>query len=154
MKIREATENDIAQIQVVRNLVKENVLSDPSKVTDEICRDYLLKRGKGWVCEFERRIVGFAIADLVDNNVWALFIDPEFENRGIGKLLHQLMMDWYFSNDKTFAWLSTEKNTRAEMFYRMNGWVEAGDYGKIEVKLMMHREIWLKKKDNNSIVPF
>jgi GNAT superfamily N-acetyltransferase len=48
------------------------------------------------------RLVGFAIADLVDNNIWALFIHPGFEKLGIGKKLHDEMVNWYFSQtDKT-----------------------------------------------------
>ncbi|MBT3648074.1 MAG: GNAT family N-acetyltransferase [Flavobacteriales bacterium] len=83
MTIREATEEDIGQIQHVRNAVVENALSDPSKITDADCLDYITKRGKGWVCEIDEHVVGFAIADLKDNNIWALFLKPEFEKRGI-----------------------------------------------------------------------
>ena len=64
MKFREANKNDIPQIQIVRNSVKENVLSDQSLVTDEDCESFLTKRGKGWVCEINSEIIGFAIVDL------------------------------------------------------------------------------------------
>lgn len=37
MAFREATLQDIPQIQIVRYSVKENVLSDPGLVTDEDC---------------------------------------------------------------------------------------------------------------------
>ena len=40
--------------------------------------------GKGWVCEIENRIVGFAIVDVVAHNVWALFVQPGFDGIGIG----------------------------------------------------------------------
>ena len=39
MHFREAGLNDIAQIQVVRHAVKENILSDPALVTDADCAD-------------------------------------------------------------------------------------------------------------------
>jgi hypothetical protein len=81
MIIREAVLNDIPQIQVVRNSVKENVLSDPGFVTDKDCEEFLTSRGKGWVCEIDSKIVGFSIADLKENNIWALFLQPEFETR-------------------------------------------------------------------------
>jgi GNAT superfamily N-acetyltransferase len=93
MIFREAQAPDIPQIQMVRNLVKENTLSDPGLVTDEDCENYLLNRGKGWVCEIENRIVGFAIVDVVDHNVWALFVHPEFEKKGIGGKLHDAMLN-------------------------------------------------------------
>jgi hypothetical protein len=66
MAFREATLQDIPQMQIVRHAVKENVLSDPGLVTDEDCANFLINRGKGWVCESDRKIIGFAIADLVD----------------------------------------------------------------------------------------
>ncbi len=76
MIFREATIADIPQIQIVRNSVKENMLSNPSVVTDDDCKTYLIEKGKGWVCEIKNNIVGFAIVDLKDKNIWALFVHP------------------------------------------------------------------------------
>ena len=121
MIFREAEIEDIKQIQIVRNAVKENTLSDPNLVTDEDCKEFIIERGKGWVCEIDNRIVGFAIADLKDNNIWALFIDPEFEGKGIGKKLHKIMLEWYFTQTKAKVWLGTAFNTRAEKFYKEAG---------------------------------
>ena len=73
---------------LVRHLVKENVLSNSGLVTDADCEEYITVRGKGWVSEIDNVIVGFAIADLKDNSIWALFIQPEYEGKGIGKELH------------------------------------------------------------------
>ena len=58
-----------APLQIVRNSVKENTLSDPNLVTDDDCKEFMTVRGKGWVCEIDNRIVGFAIADLKGNNI-------------------------------------------------------------------------------------
>jgi hypothetical protein len=80
--IREAQPEDIPQIQIVRNSVKENTLSDPGLVTDKDCEEFLFERGKGWVGETENQIVGFSIIDLKENNIWALFVHPDFENKG------------------------------------------------------------------------
>ena len=77
MTIREASVADIKQIQIVRNSVKENTLSDPGLVTDHDCEHYMTNRGKGWVCQIDSKIVGFAIADLIANNIWALFVHPK-----------------------------------------------------------------------------
>ena len=137
MMIREAVISDIAGIQVVRNAVKENRLSDPALVTDADCETYMTIRGKGWVCVNDGQIVGFAIADLQDHNIWALFLLPGFERRGIGKQLHGIMLDWYFSQTNETVWLSTAPGTRAESFYRKAGWVETGVYGKGEIKFEM-----------------
>lgn len=142
MIYREANTNDIKQIQLVRNAVKENVLSNPGLVTDRDCVEYLTLRGKGWVCEADGTIVGFAIADLIDNNIWALFVHPDHEGKGIGKILHDTMLNWYFSQQKEMVWLSTDPVTRAAAFYRMQGWKETGVYGKGEIKFEMRNEDW------------
>ncbi len=82
MTIREAKIEDIKQIQTVRNSVRENTLSNPNLVTDQDCEKFITVRGKAWVCEISSQIVGFAIVDLKENNIWALFIDPKFEKKG------------------------------------------------------------------------
>ena len=147
MIFREATIHDIRQIQVVRNAVKENMLSDPVLIPDDDVEEYILNRGKGWVCEMEDRITGFAIADLKDHNVWALFIHPDFEAMGIGKKLHRLMMDWYFDQTKEKIWLGTASGTRAEKFYRLQGWTKVGIHGKGEIKFEMSFADWQINKN-------
>ena len=142
MNIRIAEIKDISQIQVVRNLVKENRLSDPALVPDSDVQDYITRRGRGWVCEINEQVVGFAIADLLGNNIWALFIHPDFEKLGIGKELHDEMMSWYFSQTDKTVWLGTSPKTRAELFYRKAGWKEAGMHGKGEIKFEMTKDEW------------
>ncbi|MBK7036400.1 MAG: GNAT family N-acetyltransferase [Bacteroidetes bacterium] len=142
MKIREALVADIPEIQIIRHSVKENILSDPNLVSDADCVEYITNRGKGWVYEINNLMVGFAIADLQENNIWALFILPEYEKNGIGKKLHDTMLKWYFSQTDKTVWLSTSPNTRAEKFYRNAGWREVGVYGKGEIKFEMSSAEW------------
>lgn len=142
MIYRQAEIRDIGQIQFVRHAVKENRLSDAGLVTDKDVEEYISNRGRGWICETAGKIIGFAIVDLVGNNVWALFILPEFENMGIGKKLHRMMMDWYFIHTKEKIWLSTAPNSRAEKFYSMQGWTAVGIYGKGEIKFEMDYHLW------------
>ena len=148
MTFRETQISDIGQMQVVRNSVKENMLSDPSLIPDKDVEEYITNRGKGWVCEIEGTIVGFAIADLIENNIWALFIHPDFEARGIGKKLHQIMIDWYFVQTNEKVWLGTAPNSRAEKFYRMQGWKEVGTHGKGEIKFEMDQDTWSDVSSN------
>ena len=142
MIYREAEISDIAQMQVVRNSVKENMLSNPALVPDKDVEEYMTNRGKAWVCEVDKKIVGFAMVDLIENNVWALFIHPDFEAMGIGKKLHRIMMDWYFVQTTEKIWLSTDPNSRANKFYRMQGWKEVGTHGKGEIKFEMNFDDW------------
>lgn len=142
LNFREATADDIAQIQIVRNSVKENVLSNPDLVTNEHCLEFITNRGKGWVCESDNIIVGFSIVDLKERNVWALFLNPNYERIGIGKQLQKIMLDWYFNQTSENIWLGTDRNTRAEHFYRKSGWNEVGMHGNGEVKFEMTQENW------------
>lgn len=146
MQFRIATSRDIAQIQVVRHAVRENRLSDPSLVPDSDVEDYIHRRGRGWVAEEGGRILGFSIVSLADRNVWALFVLPDQEGKGIGGKLHELMMDWYFSQTDGEIWLSTSPGTRAEGFYRKTGWRENGWYGKGELKFEMTKSEWLQSR--------
>lgn len=148
MIIREARITDIPQIQIVRHAVNENVLSNPALVTDKDCENYLTVRGKGWVCVIDNEVVGFSIADLVAHNVWALFLKPEHEGKGIGKKLHDTMLAWYFNKTKETLWLGTAFNTRAEKFYRLQGWTEAGLNGSDEIRFEMTYETWKQKEES------
>jgi GNAT superfamily N-acetyltransferase len=145
MIIREARISDIPQIQLVRNSVTENTLSNPDLVSDQDCEHFMTVRGRGWVCEINQKIVGFSIVDLQDNNIWALFLRPEYERKGIGRQLHDVMIDWYFQQTQNTVWLGTSPNTRAEGFYRKAGWKEIGTHGKGEIKFEMTFDTWANR---------
>lgn len=142
MLFRQAFVTDIPQIQLVRNAVKENMLSDPALVPDHDVEDYITRRGRGWVCGVDGTIVGFSIVSVPDHNVWALFIQPGYEGMGIGQRLHDDMMDWYFEQTDKTIWLSTTPGTRADAFYRRAGWRETGLYGKGEIRFEMTAAEW------------
>lgn len=145
MELREAMLSDIDAIMDVRFSVTENVLSNPSLVTPADCEDFIFRRGKGWVATENERVVGFSIVDLVENNIWALFVRPEFAQKGIGKQLQDVMLNWYFSQTKQTVWLGTDPGTRAETFYRKSGWQQVGMYGN-EYKFEMTFERWCQQK--------
>ncbi|NRF40372.1 GNAT family N-acetyltransferase [Pedobacter foliorum] len=142
MIFRIAELSDIKQIQVVRHLVKENTLSNPDLVPDKDVAYYISEKGKGWVCEVDDQIVGFSIIDLLEKSVWALFVDPDFAEKGIGKELHRLMLDWYFQQTKDKVVLGTAPNTRAEQFYTLQGWTPVGSYSNGEIKFEMSYADW------------
>lgn len=142
MNFREASLSDIPQMSVVRQAVKENALSNPALVTQQDYVDYLSERGKGWVCETDNQIVGFAIGDLKKNNVWALFVQPGYEGQGIGRELLILLLDWYYTQTTDTIWLSTAPNTRAAEFYRSFGFKESGKMPNGELKFELSADDW------------
>lgn len=146
MKIRRAVIGDIDAMHRVRTSVRENRLADPGRVRPEDYRAMLEEHGRGWVAEVEGRIAGFAIADRTRANVWALFVDPLREGEGIGRSLHEVMLDWLFSTDVERAWLGTEPGTRAERFYRANGWEQTAGGENGELRFEQTRERWESRR--------
>ena len=146
MLFREAHISDIERLHSIRLAVKENMLTNPHLVTERHYKDLLSSDGKGWVCEVDGQIHGFAIIDTQKENVWALFVHPFYEKSGIGKRLHHIMLDWYFNQGKDRIWLSTSANTRAEKFYRKAGWQAVGFYEDDELKFEMRKERWEQYK--------
>lgn len=130
-------------MSAVRLAVKENALSDPALITKKDYEDYITVRGRGWVCETDSGIVGFVIGDLVKNNVWALFVQPGFEGKGIGKTLLTLLLDWYFAQTTTTIWLSTAPHSRAATFYRRFGWQETGRQPNGEIRFELAQDQWI-----------
>ena len=139
---REAEPRDIPQMMNIRMAVRENRLNNPSLVTEKDCGEFLFHRGKGWVCDLDGNILGFAIADLKDENIWALFIHPDHAGQGIGKTLHEIMMDWYFDQGKTWVWLGTAPGTIAEKFYKSQGWTAKGLRPNGEIRFEMTLDEW------------
>ncbi len=101
-----------------------------------MCEDYLDKLGRGWVCEIDGRVVGFSYAASADHSIWALFVLPEFEGRGIGKQLLKLATDWLFEIGAQQAFLSTQANTRADRFYLAQGWQRGEMKDAVEVRFL------------------
>lgn len=139
MLFREATIEDIPALFEVRMSVRENVLSDPSKVTHEMCAAYLTVAGKGWVCEVGGEVVGFSVASLADASIWALFVRPGYEGRGIGGRLLRLATDWLFEAGAPCVSLSTEPGTRADRFYEAHGWRRGEIKGGGEVGYLLRK---------------
>ena len=139
--IRTASNDDIGAMHNVRLSVRENRLDDPESVQPDHYRALLGEQGHGWVAEIEGRVVGFAVADLARASVWALFVHPEFEGRGIGRRLHDALLRWLFDAGVDTVRLSTSPGTRAERFYAAAGWRLAGPgaHGEVSYEISLDR---------------
>ncbi|MBL8264673.1 MAG: GNAT family N-acetyltransferase [Xanthomonadaceae bacterium] len=139
MRVREAVDADIPAMHAIRMDVRENTLSDPSWLTPEVYRAHLGNAGasNSWVCEQDGRILGFSVARLAQADIWALFVDPEQEGLGIGRRLIAVATDWLFAQGIDTVSLSTSPDTRADAFYRANGWHrgELTDKGEVMFRL-------------------
>ncbi|MBL8182114.1 MAG: GNAT family N-acetyltransferase [Blastocatellia bacterium] len=107
----------------IRLSVKENILTNVDAITAEVCIEYLETNGKGWIAEIDGLTVGFSIASSNDNSIWALFVRPESEGKGVGKALLDAAVAWLFANGATEITLTTGAGTSADQFYERQGWL-------------------------------
>jgi GNAT superfamily N-acetyltransferase len=138
MEIRLATPADIPAMHRIRLAVRENALRDPSRIQPADYAALLTDSGRGFVALVGDRLVGFGIANAANRNLWALFVDPGFEGQGIGRRLHDELLDWLFGLSAEPAWLTTEPGSRAERFYRVAGWQDAGREPGGDLRLEFH----------------
>jgi GNAT superfamily N-acetyltransferase len=133
--IRPATRADIPRLFEIRNSVGENRLSDPSVVTEADAARFI-ESGALWVWqEADGLITGFSAGDARDGTIWALFVAPGHEGKGIGRALLKTACDALRAAGHQTAMLTTAPGTRAERHYRADGWSDAGHNDKGELIL-------------------
>ena len=131
--IRKAIKKDVPAIQRIRSVVLENKLSS-RKISAEDILNAMSVTGMGWVAEKDEQVVGFAIGNKQTGNIWALFVDPDYEKQGIGRALFKTMVRWLSKQNLNKLYLSTEPDTRAEKFYTAAGWTKSKKLSNGEVR--------------------
>jgi GNAT superfamily N-acetyltransferase len=123
--LRAATRTDIPRLVEIRAAVRENRLADPSRVT---LADYEWFIGNATIHVWDAggQVQGLSAGDPRTGSIWALFVDPPYEHRGIGRALLCAACADIRSAGHAVATLSTETGSRAERFYVRNGWVAKG----------------------------
>lgn len=122
---REATAADMPGISRVRTSVVENLLTldqlEERGITEASVAASFLTDSKGWVALREEEIVAFSIADRATQSIFALFVLPGYEARGIGGKLLDLALTWLWDNGAKRVWLTTGPGTKAVRFYERRG---------------------------------
>jgi len=124
--IRKATAADRPRITEVRMAVRENRLGEASRARVDDVADWIFDNGTFWVWEERGAVQGFAVADPRDGTIFGLFVHPDHEGRGIARALLPLACEDLRAAGFAAATLTTGVGTRAERFYRENGWAETG----------------------------
>jgi GNAT superfamily N-acetyltransferase len=136
---------DIPALMEIRGAVRENQLVNlrlgPKDYLQALTTD-----GRGWVCEHDGRVVGFVCGRPAKKDVWAVFVSPESEGRGIGTALMALIETWMFEQGLDAITLTTAPGTRAERLYQRRGWKADGPCGLVEQRYRLQR-------DSASMVP-
>jgi len=121
--IRPATLADLPRILEIRDGVDENRLTDPASVPEADVAWYI-DNDALWVWQDPGRVNGFAAGDPRDGWVWALFVAPGQEGRGVGRALLEHTCASLREAGQAVAKLMTGAGTRAERHYRKAGWTE------------------------------
>jgi GNAT superfamily N-acetyltransferase len=123
---REATGADLPGISRVRTSVVENLLTidqlEERGITNASVAASFLTASKGWVAVQGEEIVAFSIADRATRSIFALFVLPAYEGRGIGSGLLDSALGWLWDNGAERVWLTTGPGTKAVRFYEKRGW--------------------------------
>jgi len=131
--VRAATVSDVPTLFAIRTAVRENHMSldelAAAGVTPEAVADLVRSPDAGaWIAQWDGEPAGFAMARADPGDVFALFVLPDREGRGIGTILLAQAEAWLASRGFDAAWLLTggEPGLRAASFYAAQGWTAAG----------------------------
>lgn len=91
-----------------------------------------------WVATVYKEVVGFAMVDLSNACMFALFVLPEHEGYGIGTRLTRICEAALFERHP-IAWLETAKGSRAAQLYRRLGWGNEVEIGGGDIRLEKQR---------------
>lgn len=127
--IRPARDADIPRLMQIRAAVRENRLVRLA-IGAEDYRPYV-EDGRCWVCEEGGAVQGFAALDAEAASVWALFVAPQAEGRGLGQILLDRLLDEARARGLAALSLDTGAGTRAEAFYLARGFTIAARDGDI-----------------------
>lgn len=125
ISIRLANESDIETIFDIRTSVRENHLSRQQLaemgITPETISEAMQATPCLWIAHEDGIAAGFSMVDMEEGSLFAAFVRPDFEGRGIGRLLVRTAEEALFSKHATI-WLETGATTRASGFYTRMGW--------------------------------
>jgi GNAT superfamily N-acetyltransferase len=130
VNFREIVEKDIPDLFKVRVVTHENRLTmeelQALGITEESVSEKLKGSFKGWLCEADDKVVGFAMGDNSTGELWVIAVLPEYIGKGIGSKLLALTEDWLQECGWKKFWLTTDIDTslKAYSFYLQHGWVD------------------------------
>lgn len=95
-------------------------------ITPDSVRTLLAASHRGWLCDIDSRVVGFAMGNRNTGEMWVIAVLRQYEGLGIGKRLLLLVEQWLAEEGWAEIWLTTDpdETLRAVGFYRRLGWID------------------------------
>lgn len=144
INVRTARLSDVEGMFDVRTSVIENHLSREEMreigITEGVVGDMIEKSLCAWVATENNKIIGFSMILPDEGCLFAAFVLPEYEGKGIGRRLVMLAEQELFQHHD-IAWLKTDKNSRAAKFYMQLGWGNETDLNGTDIKLEKSRGV-------------
>jgi GNAT superfamily N-acetyltransferase len=132
MRVRIADIQDVETLFDIRTSVRENHQSREELagigVTPASVAEMLRTDSRAWIADVDGRPVAFSMANAAERTVFAMFVRPGYEGRGLGRALMAEAEAWLFAQGADEIWLTTGSDPaiRANGFYRHLGWQEDG----------------------------
>jgi ribosomal protein S18 acetylase RimI-like enzyme len=130
MRFRKITQADVPACFAVRVATRENTWTREQLaevgIDEQSVSAMLETTHRGWLCEADGRIVGFAMGNHANGEMWVVAVLPSHEGKGIGAGLLARVEDWLWSKGWAEIWLETDVDSslRAYGFYKSQGWVD------------------------------
>ncbi len=137
--IRLATLADIDTVFAIRTAVRQNHLSHEQLadlgITPQVLADSIREAPCIWVAQVNGVLAAFSMVDLAEGEVFAMFVLPAYEGRGLGRRLMAVAEAALFErHDGVFLVTDGRDEIRANGFYQRLGWSKVGQVDGDDVR--------------------
>ena len=127
VSLRMATADDVESLFEIRTSVAQNHLSreqmDELGITPQVLRSAINEGPCIWLAEVDRQPVAFSMIDRAEGEVFAMFVRPEHEKCGLGRLLMDAAEAELFKTHERIVLVTDGRpEIRANGFYQRLGW--------------------------------
>ncbi|ATF92660.1 putative acetyltransferase [Cedecea neteri] len=148
LTLRNAALADIETIFSIRTSVNENHLSREEMaemgITPQTVADIIAESPSIWLADVDGKPAGFAMAIAEEACLFAMFVLPQFEGQGVGKLLLKKAEAFLLAEHPTI-WLETAASSRAAAFYQRHGWRPVGGQDGEDIRFEKSRPAAAKR---------
>lgn len=142
--LRPASVSDIELLFDIRTSVKQNHLSREQMhemgITAHTLGDAIRTSPCAWIAELAEEAAGFAMVDSEEGEVFALFVYPWHEGKGVGQLLlRQAEQALFQMHPVIYLITDGDESMRANGFYQRSGWTLAGRIDARDVRYEKRR---------------
>ncbi|SHE96784.1 Acetyltransferase (GNAT) domain-containing protein [Kaistia soli DSM 19436] len=130
--VRIATPDEVPILNAIRTSVRENHMTLEQMadygITPEVIANLLRTTGRAFIANVDGVDAGISIADSAEGNIFAMFVLPDYEGLGLGRLLLAHAEAFLHATGVASAWLEAGAGPgiRAHGFYAHLGWQSDG----------------------------